>query len=106
MSFLKIRDPNKRDQLAQELLNTRRAIKEESYSNHLGKFTIQDKYSKQLKPVTDKLDAIPKAITSALEPTLSAISTALAALPSSILPQILPAGGPGNVATTTEPLQI
>jgi hypothetical protein len=99
MSFLKITDPAKRDQLVQELLNTRRNIKEESYSNHLGKIRIQDKYSKQLKPVTDKLDTIPKAITSALEPTLSAIPTALAALP-----QILPA--PWSIATTTEPLQI
>jgi hypothetical protein len=102
MSFLKITDPNKREQLVQELLNTRRAIKEESYSNHLGKIRIQDKYSKQLKPVTDKLDTIPKAITTALEPTLSNISTSLAALPSNVvLPQILP----GSVATT-EPLQI
>jgi hypothetical protein len=102
MSFLKITDPNKRDQLVQELLNTRRAIKEESYSNHLGKIRIQDKYSKQLKPVTDKLDVIPKAITSSLEPTLSSIPTALAALPSSISdaiwPQILPA------ATGTTPV--
>jgi hypothetical protein len=103
MSFLKITDPNKREQLVQELLNTRRAIKEESYSNHLGKIRIQDKYSKQLKPATDKLDAISKAITTTLDPTLSNISTALAALPSSVvLPQILP----GSAATATEPLQI
>jgi hypothetical protein len=115
MSFLKITDPNKRDQLVQELLNTRRAIKEESYSNHLGKVRIQDKYSKQLKPVTDKLDTIPKAITSALEPTLSSIPTALAALPSSISdaiwPQILPAGTSGFATPqaspgSTDPLQI
>jgi hypothetical protein len=103
MSFLKITDPAKRDQLVQELLNTRRNIKEESYSNHLGKIRIQDKYSKQLKPVTDKLDTIPKAITSALEPTLSAIPTSLAALPSVILPQILPAS---TSQITTQPLQI
>jgi hypothetical protein len=91
MSFLKITDPNKREQLVQELLNTRRAIKEESYSNHLGKIRIQDKYSKQLKPVTDKLDAIPKTITTALDPALSNISTALAALPSNVIQQqILP----------------
>jgi hypothetical protein len=106
MSFLKITDPNKRDQLVQELLNTRRNIKEESYSSHLGKIRIQDKYSKQLKPIADKLDAIPKSITSALEPTLSAIPTALAALPSVILPKLLPTGTPGSVATTTDPLQI
>jgi hypothetical protein len=106
MSFLKITDPAKRDQLVQELLNTRRNIKEESYSNHLGKIRIQDKYSKQLKSVTDKLDTIPKAITSALEPTLSAIPTALAALPQ-ILPAIGAPGTLGSVATTTtEPLQI
>jgi hypothetical protein len=58
MSFLKITDPNKREQLVQELLSTRRAIKEESYSNHLGKIRIQDKYSKQSKSITDKLDDI------------------------------------------------
>ena len=62
MSFLKITDPAKRDQLVQELLNTRRNIKEDSYSSHLGKIRIQEKYSKQLKPVTDKLEAIPTAI--------------------------------------------
>jgi hypothetical protein len=103
MSFLKITDPAKRDQLVQALLNTRRNIKEESYSSHLGKIRIQDKYSKQLKPVTDKLDTIPKAITSALEPTLSAIPTALAALPQ-ILPATAAPAALGSIATA--PIQI
>ena len=80
MSFLKITDPTKRDQMVQELLNTRRNIKQESYSKHLGDVKLHDKYTKQFKPITDKLDTIPKAI----EPTLSNINTTLAALPANI----------------------
>ena len=97
MSFLKITDPNKRDQLVQELLNTRKSIKEDSYSSRLGKIKLHERYSKQLKPVTDKLESIPKSTASVLEPTLNsiaasqaAIHTALAALLSNISDPIWP----------------
>ena len=79
MSFLKITDPNRRDQLVQELLNTRKSIKEDSYSSHLGKIRLQERYSKQLKPVTDKLESIPKSIANVLEPTFTSIAESQAA---------------------------
>ena len=91
MSFLKITDPHKRDQLVEELLNTRRNIKQESFSSHLGQVRMKERYSKQFKPITEKLEAIPKSIANVLEPTLSSIATsqaatqsALAQLPSNI----------------------
>jgi hypothetical protein len=97
-------------------------MKEESYSSHLGKIKLQERYSKQLKPVTDKLESIPKSIASVLEPTLSAIPTALAALPSeavainqllnqpafasSSAPQAAVTGAPTTGFTPTTLLQI
>ena len=114
MSFLKITDPTKRDQLVQELLNTRKNIKEDSYSSHLGKIKLQERYSNQLKPVTDKLKAIPKSIANVLEPTLisiaesqAAIPTALAALPSNISdaiwPQLPPTGFTQQLVNSRHP---
>ena len=116
MSFLKITDPTKRDYLVQELLNTRKIIKEDSYSSHLGKIKLQERYSKQLKPVTDKLESIPTSIASVLEPTLTSIAesqaanaTALAALPSNISDAIWPQLPTSEFATppaSPTPLQI
>ena len=129
MSFLKITDPHKRDQLVEELLNTRKNIKEGSYNNYLGWTRFQERYSKQFKPITKKLESIPKSIATVLEPTLSSIATsqaatqsALAQLPSNISdaiwPQLpttplassLPAGattGPTSEFTTPQaPLEI
>jgi hypothetical protein len=84
MSFLKIADPHNRDYLVQEYLNTRKNIKEDSHGNCLGKIRLQERYSKQLKPVTVKLEAIPKSIVNVLEPTVTATQSALAALPSDV----------------------
>jgi hypothetical protein len=77
---VKITDPNKRDQLVQELLNTHKNIKEESYSNYLGKIKLQDRYSKQYKPLTDKLEEIPKSIANVQEPALTSIAASQAAI--------------------------
>ena len=106
MSFLKITDPHKRDQLVEELLNTRRNIKQESFSNHLGQVRLKERYSKQFKPITEKLESIPKDIAAVLEPTLSSIATsqaatqsALTALPSNMSDAIWPQL-PGTPATT------
>ena len=106
MSFLKITDPHKRDQLVEELLNTRKNIKEGSYNNYLGWTRFQERYSKQYKPITKKFESIPKDIAAVLEPTLSSIATsqaatqsALTALPSNISDAIWPQL-PGTPATT------
>ena len=90
MSFLKITDPHKRDQLVEELLNTRRNIKQESFTSHLGQVRLKEKYSKQFKPITEKLEAIPKDIATVLDPTLASIATSVAALPSNISDAIWP----------------
>ena len=97
MSFLKITDPHKRDQLVEELLNTRRNIKQESFTSHLGQVRLKEKYSKQFKPITEKLETIPKDIANVLDPTLASIAatqaatqSALAALPSNISDAIWP----------------
>ena len=115
MSFLKITDPHKRDQLVEELLNTRRNIKQESFSNHLGQVRLKERYSKQFKPITEKIESIPKDIAAVLEPTLSSIATSqaatqatLAALPTNISDAIwpeLPATPPaGPTSQFTTPL--
>jgi hypothetical protein len=55
-----------------------------SYSNHLGKIKLQERYSKQLKPVTYKLESIPRSIASVLEPTLTSIAAPHAAIPTAL----------------------
>ena len=109
MSFLKITDPHKRDQLVEELLNTRRNIKQESFTSHLGQVRLKEKYSKQFKPITEKLEAMPKDIATVLDPTLASIAatqaatqSALAALPSNISDAIWPQL-PGTSTATIEP---
>jgi hypothetical protein len=95
MSILMITDPNKRDYLVQELLHTRHNTKECSLSNYLGRIRINEKYFRKFKPVIEKLEALPYSLASSVakvfKPTLqsldcsmTAISTALAALPSNI----------------------
>jgi hypothetical protein len=55
-----------------------------NHTVNLRQIKLQERYSKQLKPVTDKLEAIPKSIVSALEPTVTATQSTSAALPSNI----------------------
>ena len=55
MSFLKIKDPTKRDFLVNELIKTRRAIFNDSMSKQLGDISRQQEICKLFKPVTSEL---------------------------------------------------
>ena len=84
MSFLKIKDPTKRDFLVNELIKTRRAIYNDSMSEQLGDMSRQQEISKLFKPVTSELSESRQAIHSQLEDIkkhTEATNTALSYLP-------------------------
>ena len=53
MSFLKIKDPWKRDEAVAEFLKVRKAIQDSQLAHRLGKQEYSDKRSRRLKPLTD-----------------------------------------------------
>ena len=53
MSFLKIKDPKKRDFIVNEFLNTRQNIQQNFLSESVGDLSTQYELSKLFKPATD-----------------------------------------------------
>ena len=53
MSFLKIRDPKKRDLIVNEFLKTKKNIQENFLSERLGDISEQRELSKLFKPITE-----------------------------------------------------
>jgi hypothetical protein len=80
MSFLKITDPAKRDFLVQELINTRRAIMQDSINERLGDAKLYQDSTKLFKPLSEKIESSSKV----LEPIVSTVK----ALPSTITESI------------------
>ncbi len=84
MSFLKITDPAKRDFLVQELIKTRRAIKQDSINERVGDIKLQQDQTKLFKPLTDKIVSSAASFGSVIEPTLKDLTSTVKALPSTI----------------------
>ena len=53
MSFLKIRDPKKRDLIVNEFLKTKKNIQDNFLSERLGDISEQRELSKLFKPITE-----------------------------------------------------
>jgi len=53
MSFLKIKDPKKRDLIVEEFLKTKKNIQDSFITESLGDISAQRELSKFFKPVTD-----------------------------------------------------
>ena len=69
MSFYKITDPNKRDEIVKEIIKSRKKIQENSLSDKIGNVQAEKFYDTMFKPVTDtqkeikeEIQKIPKAI--------------------------------------------
>jgi len=83
MSFLKIKDPSKRDKLVAEYLKTKKKIQDYVRSKRLGEQSLYEDFGKIFKPITEQQQKSSEDIISKLEPLQEAIenSPALQALP-------------------------
>jgi len=83
MSFLKIKDPSKRDKLVAEYVEIKKKIQDDFRSERLGEQSMYEKFGKIFKPITQQQQKSSEDIISKLEPLQEAIenSPALQALP-------------------------
>ena len=68
MSFLKIRDPTKRDQTVKEFLELKKNIRDNLLSERTGEQQLQTELTKFYRPITETQKAITREITEGLKP--------------------------------------
>ena len=67
MSFLKIKDPSKRDKLVTEYLKTKKKIQGDFRSERLGEQSLYEDFGKISKPITEQQQKTSEEIVSKLE---------------------------------------
>ena len=80
MSFLKIADPRKRDFLVNQLLETRKKIRDDSLSEQFGDMTRQRELDKIFKPVTSQLAAQQLATQAEIQKQIAATTSLTSAI--------------------------
>jgi len=99
MSFLKIKDPSKRDKLVAEFIKTKKKIQDNFRSERLGEQTLYEDFGKIFKPITEQQQKTSEEIVSKLEaipwgqPELEPKPVAVQALPGAD-PEALPGAEP------------
>ena len=91
MSFFKITDPNKREEIVKDYVARRKRILQNSYNERLGDFNLQTDLSKIFTPITQtQSNATANLLKELGEIKDSSLntSTALQALPASISSQL------------------
>ena len=68
MSFLKIRDPTKRNQMVEEYLDLKKNIRDNLLSERTGEQQLQTDLSKFYRPITETQKATTREITEGLKP--------------------------------------
>ena len=76
MSFLKIKDQNKRDETVKEFLDLKNRIKDNFRKERIGEIETQSDLSKFFKPITEMQKATAKEITEQLKPIKEGIEGA------------------------------
>ena len=76
MSFLKIKDQNKRDETVKEFLELKNRIKDNFRQERIGEIETQSNLSKFFEPVTETQKATAKEITEQLKPIREGIEGA------------------------------
>jgi len=85
MSFLKIKDPTKRDLIVEEFFKTKKNIQDRFITERLGDISAQRELSKFFKPVTDTQQDIKESLVKEMKP----ITEGIRQLPAAItLPQL------------------
>ena len=82
MSFLKIRDPAKRDQTVEEYLELKKNIRDNLLSERTGEQQLQTELTKFYRPITETQKATAREITEGLKPIRDGIEK----LPQAMLP--------------------
>ena len=68
MSFLKIRDPTKRNQMVEEYLDLKNNIRHNLLSERTGEQQLQTELTKFYRPITETQKATTREITEGLKP--------------------------------------
>ena len=77
MSFIKIKDPRKREELIKDFIETRKRIKDNFIARKVGEIEYQTGLTKLFKPVTETQKATAKEITEAQKATAERIEKGL-----------------------------
>ena len=98
MSFIKIKDPRRREELIKDLIETRKRIKDNFIARKVGEIEYQTGLTKLFKPVTETQKATTKEITEAQKATaekftseLLPIKEGIEELPTKLFKKIFPA---------------
>jgi len=81
MSFLKIKDPSKRDALVAEFLKIKNEIQNDFRSERLGEQSLYEDFGKIFKPITEQQQKLSEEIVSKFAPLQEAIENIPPALP-------------------------
>ena len=76
MSFIKVKDPRKREELIRDFIETRKRIKDNFVAKKVGEIEYQTGLTKLFKPVTETQKATAKEITDAQKATTKGITDA------------------------------
>ena len=77
MSFIKIKDPRRREELIKDLIETRKRIKDNFIAKKVGESEYQTGLTKLFKPITETQKATAKEITEAQKATAEKITSEL-----------------------------
>ena len=77
MSFIKVKDPRKREELIRDFIETRKRIKDNFIAQKVGESEYQTGLTKLFKPVTETQKATAKEITEAQKATAEKFTTEL-----------------------------
>ena len=84
MSFIKVKDPRKREELIRDFIETRKRIKDNFIARKVGESEYQTGLTKLFKPVTETQKATAKEITEAQKATAEKITQELLPIKESI----------------------
>ena len=84
MSFIKVKDPRKREELIRDFIETRKRIKDNFVARKVGEIEYQTGLNKLFKPVTETQKATAKEITEAQKATAEKITQELLPIKESI----------------------
>ena len=77
MSFIKVKDPRKREELVRDFIETRKRIKDNFMARKIGEVEYQTGLTKLFKPVTDTQKTTAKEITEAQKATAEKFTSEL-----------------------------
>ena len=108
MSFIKVKDPRKREELIRDFIETRKRIKDNFIAKKVGEAEYQTGLTKLFKPVTETQKATAKEITEAQKAAAEKITQELLPIKEGIekLPRTISEGFPALGMTEEELIKI